>query len=226
MLMNGNKFTTGLKVLAAIITAGFLLGACGGSAEKKTTTSPALTIKGVSGAMVDMTGTWTRPCMVIPGSTYWEISTVLIAGNTFTYGKNFFFTDQTTGGCTAPADYTVTGAGSATLGVEGTAGWVTGGATLPAHLVSAIATEATVTMTQLDITPLTTIAVTSLQTAGYCGYAGWALNTPYSILGTSCEPLSTKYWVMDDTVVPMNWYIGETATAWAVPLPAPRVKQP
>ncbi len=208
-----------VKSIAVIVLTSFVLVSCGGGGGGGGGGTTSLAMKGTSGNVVDMNGTWKR-CERKDMDQTDSLMTVTANGSQITV-NNSIWSAPITSNCqqTSSPDVVLTENVTVTLGAEATATWTDDqGGTLPPTGVTndAKATKATVVYHSATITLNSTAWRDNFNNFSMCGKTDWAVGIPTNVLNCTDIIESTTdvdYWVVDDSSISLNLYTQNTGTA-------------
>ncbi len=218
-------------VMICLLAAVGLVACSGGGGGSSSNSSP-LAVKGTSGNMVNMDGTWSR-CERDSTDNNDQIVTVSISGSTVTMTLSMW-SAPTTANCqqTTTPDAVVTVNMTITVGAEAAATWTNGqGNNSPPTGVpnNAIATMTTSLYNSATATVNAPLWVGSFNNGSMCGKNDWAVGVPTDVLHCTAIIDSTTdvdYMVVDDSATPFKMYTQNIGTvAYQVDSVNPFVKQ-
>ncbi len=212
-----------MKIIAwavmVFILAAVGLVACGGGGGGSSSSSNPMTLKGTSGNMVNMDGTWSR-CERDSSNSNDQVAAVSLNGSATTMSLTMW-SAPTTANCqqTTTPDAVITITMTSTKGAEAVATWTNGqGNTSPPAGVpsNAIATMLTSVYNSATATINSSLWVNSFNNGSMCGKTDWAVGVPTDVLHCASIIDSTtdvSYMVVDDSATPFKMYTQNIGTA-------------
>jgi hypothetical protein len=215
-----------------LLTTSVILASCGGGGGGGAAAPAApLAMKGTSGNAVSMNGAWTG-CTFSAIDQENERDTLTFNGGSVTATLTIW-SAASNANCTQTAtpDITANISGTATLGAEATASWISSSGTAstsPAGISAAAkATQATLAFNSAVLTLGSAAYVTQFNGGNFCGFSDWAVGVPKNVLNCTAvisATTQTEYWVVDDSAAQLKWYTGSNPTAYQVENFDPMVK--